>query len=64
VSERTTPRLRVIEAGPVAVLVLASVALAVWAGPVMVLVDSTASALNVPHVYIDAVLATGGVATP
>ena len=64
VSERTTPRLRVIEAGPVAVLVLASVALAVWAGPVMVLVDSTASALNAPHVYIDAVLATGGVAAP
>jgi multicomponent K+:H+ antiporter subunit D len=63
-SERTTPRLRVIEAGPVALLVLASIALAVWAGPVMVLMESTASALNTPQVYIDAVLSSGRVAAP
>ena len=64
VSERTTPRLRVIEAGPVALLVLASIALAVWADPVMVLMQSTAGALNTPELYIDAVLSSGRIAAP
>ena len=50
--------------GKVAVLVLASVALAIWAGPVMVLMDSTARALHTPRIYIDAVLATGGAPAP
>jgi multicomponent K+:H+ antiporter subunit D len=53
---RTTPRLRVIEAGPVAVLVLLCVGLAVGADPVMSYLQAAARGLSVPQDYIDAVL--------
>ncbi|OZI25449.1 monovalent cation/H+ antiporter subunit D [Bordetella genomosp. 7] len=54
--ERTTPRLRVIEAGPVAVLILLCVALAAGAGPVSAYLDEAARSLDQPAQYIDAVL--------
>lgn len=54
--ERTTPRLRVIEAGPVAVLILLCVALAAGAGPVSAYLDDAARSLDQPAQYIDAVL--------
>ncbi|OWT54746.1 monovalent cation/H+ antiporter subunit D [Candidimonas nitroreducens] len=50
------PRLRVSEAAPVAILVAACVALAVWAGPVQRMLDDTASSLDQPATYINAVL--------
>jgi multicomponent K+:H+ antiporter subunit D len=53
---RTTPRLRIIEAGPVAFLVLLCIALTVSAAPVMVFLESTAEALRTPHTYVRAVL--------
>ncbi|OZI75015.1 monovalent cation/H+ antiporter subunit D [Bordetella genomosp. 12] len=54
--ERTTPRLRVIEAGPVAVLILLCVALTAGAGPVSAYLDAAAQSLDTPAAYIDAVL--------
>lgn len=51
-----TPHLRVIEAAPVAFLVLCCVGLAIWAGPVLAYLNDTALALDNPHSYIDAVL--------
>jgi multicomponent K+:H+ antiporter subunit D len=51
-----TPRLRVNEAAPVGVLILACVALAFWAGPVMHYMGQTASYLDRPASYINAVL--------
>ena len=56
VTERTTPRLRVIEAGPVAFLVLLSIALTVGASPVMTYLESAARTLHAPAIYIEAVL--------
>jgi multicomponent K+:H+ antiporter subunit D len=53
---RTTPRLRIIEAGPVAFLVLLCIALTASAAPVMVFLESTAKALRTPHTYVRAVL--------
>jgi multicomponent K+:H+ antiporter subunit D len=52
VAGRTTPRLRVIEVGPVALLVLLSIALAAGAGPVMTYLESAAASLHRPEVYI------------
>ena len=54
--ERSTPRLRVSEAGPVAVLILLCVGLAAGAGPVSAYLDDAARALDQPAQYIDAVL--------
>jgi multicomponent K+:H+ antiporter subunit D len=56
VTGRVTPRLRVIEAGPVAFLILCCVALTVAAGHVMTYVDSAAHMLSEPRTYIHAVL--------
>ncbi|HET9693174.1 MAG TPA: monovalent cation/H+ antiporter subunit D, partial [Steroidobacteraceae bacterium] len=52
VAGRTTPRLRLIEVGPVALLVVLSIALATGAGPVMTYLDSAATSLHRPDVYI------------
>jgi multicomponent K+:H+ antiporter subunit D len=54
--ERTTPRLRVLEAGPVAVLILLCVALVAAAGPVSGYLADAASSLDQPSTYIDTVM--------
>ncbi|HYG42853.1 MAG TPA: monovalent cation/H+ antiporter subunit D [Bordetella sp.] len=54
--ERSTPRLRISEAGPVAVLILLCVGLAAGAGPVSAYLDEAARTLDQPALYIDAVL--------
>ena len=56
VTGRTTPRLRIIEAAPVAFLLVLCIGLTVAAGPVMKYLDATAQALHTPRTYIDAVL--------
>jgi len=55
-AERVTPRLRIIEAGPVAFLVSLCIALTVVAGPVMTYLDSIAHMLQTPQIYVRAVL--------
>ncbi|AWB33118.1 monovalent cation/H+ antiporter subunit D [Orrella marina] len=50
------PRLRVSEAAPVTLLIVVTIAMSVWAGPVMQYLDRTASYLDNPGAYIDAVL--------
>lgn len=52
----TVPRLRLIEAGPVAALVAGCIVLTVQAGPVLRYLDATAVSLSHPADYIDAVL--------
>src|SRR5690606_18449229 len=54
--ETVTPRLRISEAAPVGILILATIALAFWAGPVMHQMEQTASYLDRPASYINAVL--------
>ena len=54
---RIVPRLRLIEAGPVAFLILLCVALTVGAGPVAAYLDTAARSLATPQIYVDAVLA-------
>ena len=61
--ESITPRLRISEAGPVGALVLICVALAFWAGPVMNYLSETASYLDRPESYINAVLTQNSVRT-
>lgn len=61
--ERTTPRLRVLEAGPVTILLLLCVALAAGAGPVSAYLDGAARSLDDPSLYIDAVLSASPVRT-
>jgi multicomponent K+:H+ antiporter subunit D len=56
VAARATPRLRLLEAAPVATLVLLCLALTVAAGPVTRYLDSAASSLHRPDTYIDTVL--------
>ena len=56
VTGRTTPRVRIIEAAPVAFLLVMCIGLTVAAGPVMKYLDATAAALHTPRTYIDAVL--------
>src|SRR3546814_8002241 len=51
-----TPRLRISEAAPVGALILTCVALTFWAGPVMHYMGQTASYLDRPASYINAVL--------
>lgn len=55
-STRTTPRLRVLEAAPVAMLVLVCVTLSVTADPVGRYLDSAARSLHQPDTYIRVVL--------
>ena len=55
---RTTPRLRIIEAGPAAFLILLSVAMTAGIGPVMTYLDSAARSLHSPDVYIRVVNGT------
>lgn len=55
-SERATPRLRVLEAAPVAALVLLTLTLSVTADPVGRYLDSAARSLHEPHTYIRVVL--------
>ncbi|MBC7202867.1 MAG: cation:proton antiporter, partial [Pusillimonas sp.] len=56
-NETVTPRLRLCEAAPVAALVFAGIALAIWAGPVLNFMNEAAISLDNPETYIDAVLA-------
>ncbi|GAB1393871.1 monovalent cation/H+ antiporter subunit D [Rhodocyclaceae bacterium] len=58
-SERPTPRLQWLEAGPVAALVLLCFVLAFGAGPAMDFFAAAARALHDPASYIDAVLPVG-----
>jgi multicomponent K+:H+ antiporter subunit D len=58
VGNRTTPRLRVIEAGPAAFLIVLCFALTAAAGPVMTYLDSAAQSLHSPQVYIRVVNGT------
>jgi multicomponent K+:H+ antiporter subunit D len=53
---RITPRLRVSEATPAALLVALCIALTVYAAPVMSYLDQAAVGLHTPQTYIDAVL--------
>jgi multicomponent K+:H+ antiporter subunit D len=55
---RTTPRLRVIEAAPVALLLLLCIGLTVAADPVMTFMQAAAQGLSEPRTYIEAVLST------
>ena len=55
---RTTPRLRVIEAAPVALLLLLCIVLTVAAEPVMTFMQAAAHGLSEPQTYIEAVLST------
>ena len=64
VTGRTTPRLQIIEAGPVAFLLLACIALTAAAGPMMAYVDAAARTLHDPQIYIRAVLPDAPRAAP
>lgn len=55
---RRTPRLRIIEAAPVAFLLLLTMGLTIVTDPVMTYLDSTARALHDPEVYIRMVLSS------
>lgn len=61
---RTTPRLRIIEAAPVAFLLLLCIGLTVAARPVMKYLEITAQALHTPATYIEAVLSVQREDTP
>src|SRR5690606_27860961 len=54
--DTVVPRLRVSEAGPLSILLLACIALAIRAGPVMTFLHDTALSLDSPALYIDAVM--------
>jgi multicomponent K+:H+ antiporter subunit D len=56
VAARVTPRLRVLEAAPVALLVLLCIALGVAVDPVSRYLDSAAHSLHQPDTYVRAVL--------
>jgi multicomponent K+:H+ antiporter subunit D len=58
VAARATPRLRLLEAAPVAILVLLCVGLAVVADPVTRYLDSAAKSLHQPDTYIRTVLSS------
>jgi multicomponent K+:H+ antiporter subunit D len=60
VTDRNTPRLRIVEAAPLAFLILICLALTAGAGPAMRYFDDTARDLNKPDAYIRAVLGTQG----
>lgn len=50
------PRLRVSEASSVGMLLLACIALTIWAGPISIFLNDTALLLDRPQAYIDAVM--------
>ena len=64
VTGRTTPRLRIIEAAPVAFLLLLCIGLTVAARPVMTYLEATAQTLHTPRLYIEAVLPAQREVTP
>lgn len=53
---RITPRLRLLEAAPVAALVLLCLALSIWAAPVNRYLDAAARSLHEPDTYVRVVL--------
>jgi len=55
-SERTVPRVRLIEVAPVIVLLILCIMQTIQAGPIMRYMQSTAQSLHVPHDYIRGVL--------
>jgi multicomponent K+:H+ antiporter subunit D len=55
--ERRTPRLRVLEAAPVAFLVMLCLVLSAFSGPAMTFFEATARSLHDPQTYIRTVLA-------
>lgn len=59
---RRVPRLRVLEAAPVALLVLVTFALAAFAPVVMEFLEAAAASLHHPDAYVQAVLAAAGAA--
>lgn len=59
----TPPRLRLIEVGPIALLLGVCIVLTVAAGPVSRYLDATAAALHTPGSYSDGVLSTPRVPT-
>ena len=63
-ADRVAPRMRLLEFGPVALLLAVCVALTVGAGPVMRYLDDTAAALHAPAHYSDSVLGKPRVPSP
>ncbi len=63
VTARTTPRLRILEAAPVAALVVLCVLLGIGASPVMSYLESAALSLHEPQSYISEVLSSASSAT-
>src|SRR5690606_29620538 len=57
-TERRTPRLRVVEAAPVAFLVLLCVGLTAASAPVLQFLEATARSLHDPQTYIEPVLSS------
>jgi multicomponent K+:H+ antiporter subunit D len=55
-TQRSVPRVRVIEMAPVAVLLGLCLALTVAAGPALGYLQDTAQALHAPNAYIERVL--------
>jgi multicomponent K+:H+ antiporter subunit D len=56
-AERPQSHLSIVEAAPIALLLLAAFALVIQAGPVMRYMEAAARTLGQPHLYSDAVLA-------
>jgi multicomponent K+:H+ antiporter subunit D len=63
VTARTTPRLRVSEAAPVAFLVMLAIVLGAAASPVMRYLEETAASLHAPQSYMRAVLSPDAAST-
>jgi multicomponent K+:H+ antiporter subunit D len=55
-SDRTVPRVRLIEMTPIGVLLLVCAMQTIQAGPVMRYMQATAQSLHAPHDYIRGVL--------
>ena len=58
-SDRTVPRVRVIEMAPIMLLLFICAAQTVWAGPVLRFMQAAAQSLHAPAGYISDVLDTG-----
>ncbi len=56
IAARTTPRLRLLEAAPIGLLIVLAFGLTVFAAPVNRYLDSAASSLHQPDAYVRAVL--------
>jgi len=63
-ADRTSPRLRVIEVGPIALLLGVCVTMTIAAGPTMRYMEATAQSLHAPASYSDGVLTTPRVPSP